>query len=71
MIRTIVSIKDDDKTWLDLKAAEEKVSRAELIRRAVRLFGRTSRLGRDPPRRRRSSSGSRCPPDRRIPTRPR
>lgn len=38
MIRTIVSIEEDDKTWLDLKAAEEKVSRAELIRQAVRFF---------------------------------
>ncbi len=27
MVRTIVSIEEDDKTWLDLKAAEEKSSR--------------------------------------------
>ena len=38
MVRTIVSIEEDDKTWLDLKAAEEQVSRAELIRKAVRFY---------------------------------
>ena len=42
MVRTIVSIEDDTKTWLDLKAAEEKVSRAELIRRALRFYRRAS-----------------------------
>ena len=42
MVRTIISIEDDDKTWLDLRAAEEKVSRAELIRRAVRLYRKAS-----------------------------
>ena len=38
MVRTIVSIEEDDKTWLDLRAAEEQISRAELIRRAVRSY---------------------------------
>ncbi len=38
MVRTIISIADDDKTWLDHRAAEERVSRAELIRRAVRRY---------------------------------
>ena len=42
MIRTIVSIEDETKAWLDLKAAEEKVSRAELIRRAVRHYRKAS-----------------------------
>ncbi len=42
MVRTIISIEDDDKTWLDLKAAEEEVSRAELVRRAVRLYRKAS-----------------------------
>lgn len=38
MVRTIVSIEDEDKAWLDRRAAEEHVSRAELIRRAVRQY---------------------------------
>ena len=42
MVRTIISIENEDMTWLDLKAAEEKVSRAELIRRAVRLYRKAS-----------------------------
>ncbi len=42
MVRTILSIEEDDKTWLDLKAAEEKISRAELIRQAVRFFRKAS-----------------------------
>ncbi len=42
MVRTIVSIEEDDKTWLDLKAAEERISRAELIRQAVRFFRQAS-----------------------------
>ncbi len=42
MIRTIVSIEEEDKAWLDVKAVEEKVSRAELIRRAVRFYRKAS-----------------------------
>ncbi len=42
MVRTLISLEDDDKAWLDLKAAEEKVSRAELIRRAVRMYRKAS-----------------------------
>lgn len=42
MVRTIVSIEEDDKTWLDLRAAEEQVSRAELIRKAVRFYRKAS-----------------------------
>ncbi len=44
MVRTIVSIEDETKAWLDLKAAEEKVSRAELIRRAVRFYRQASEI---------------------------
>ena len=44
MVRTIVSIEEEDKAWLDLKAAEEKVSRAELIRRAVRMYRKASEI---------------------------
>lgn len=44
MVRTLISLEDDDKAWLDLKAAEEKVSRAELIRRAVRMYRKASEI---------------------------
>lgn len=44
MIRTLISLEDDDKAWLDLKAAEEKVSRAELVRRAVRMYRKASEI---------------------------
>lgn len=36
MIRTVFSIDEDDKQWLDRKAAREGVSMTEVIRRAVR-----------------------------------
>jgi Arc/MetJ-type ribon-helix-helix transcriptional regulator len=38
MVRTVVSLPDDDKRWLDRRAAQEGVSMTELIRRAVRLL---------------------------------
>ena len=44
MIRTIVSLEEETKTWLDLKAAEEKVSRAELIRRALQFYRKASEI---------------------------
>ncbi len=36
MVRTVISLESEDKTWLDRKAKDEQVSMAELIRRAVR-----------------------------------
>jgi Arc/MetJ-type ribon-helix-helix transcriptional regulator len=38
MIRTVISLDEDDKRWLDRRAAQEGVSMTELIRRAVRLL---------------------------------
>ena len=38
MVRTVISLEDEDKAWLDRKAIEERVSMAELVRRAVRQF---------------------------------
>jgi hypothetical protein len=36
--RTIISLDEDDKRWLDELAAQEDVPMTELIRRAVRLL---------------------------------
>lgn len=36
MIRTVVSLDEDDKRWLDRRAQEEGVPMTELVRRAVR-----------------------------------
>lgn len=47
MVRTIVSLDDDDKRWLDGRAAREGVPMTELIRRAVRLLRRET--GRERP----------------------
>jgi Arc/MetJ-type ribon-helix-helix transcriptional regulator len=38
MVRTVISLDEDDKRWLDLRAEQEGVSMTELIRRAVRLL---------------------------------
>ena len=38
MIRTVISLDEDDKRWLDRRAEQEGVSMTELIRRAVRLL---------------------------------
>lgn len=38
MVRTVVSLDLDDKAWLDRRAQKEKVSMAELIRKAIRRF---------------------------------
>jgi len=36
MIRTVIGLEEQDKTWLDRKAAEAGVPMAELVRTAVR-----------------------------------
>ena len=46
MVRTVVSLEDGDKNWLDERAAAEGVSMTELVRRAVRLLRQESRRGR-------------------------
>ena len=38
MVRTVVSLEEDDKRWLDERAEQEGVPMTELIRRAVRLL---------------------------------
>ncbi|WP_459873411.1 hypothetical protein [Endothiovibrio diazotrophicus] len=38
MTRTIVNIADDDKAWLERRAAEEHVPMTEVVRRAVRYY---------------------------------
>ena len=38
MVRTVISLEHDDKTWLDRRAKAEKTSMAEVIRRAVRRY---------------------------------
>jgi hypothetical protein len=36
MVRTVISLDDEDKAWLDRKAKEDNVAMTEVIRRAVR-----------------------------------
>jgi Arc/MetJ-type ribon-helix-helix transcriptional regulator len=38
MIRTVISLDEESKKWLDQQAREENVSAAELIRKAVRKY---------------------------------
>ena len=38
MIRTIISLDEESKKWLDQQAREENISAAELIRIAVRKY---------------------------------
>lgn len=38
MIRTVISLDEESKAWLDRQAREENVSTAELIRTAVRRY---------------------------------
>jgi hypothetical protein len=46
MVRTVISLEQADKDWLDERASEEGVPMTELIRRAVRLLRAHSRLQR-------------------------
>lgn len=38
MIRTQISLTDEDKSWIERRAKEEGVSIAEIVRRAIRHF---------------------------------
>ena len=38
MPRTIISLSDEDKVWLDRRAQAERVPMTELVRRAVREY---------------------------------
>jgi hypothetical protein len=38
MIRTIISMSDDDKAWLDRRARERGVTMTELVRQSITLY---------------------------------
>ena len=38
MPRTIISLSDEDKAWLDLRSRAERVPMTEIVRRAVREY---------------------------------
>jgi hypothetical protein len=38
MIRTLISLDEEDKTWLDRRAKEEGLTMAEVVRQAVRRY---------------------------------
>lgn len=38
MIRTLISLEDEDKRWLDRKAKEEGATMAQVVRTAVRRY---------------------------------
>lgn len=38
MVRTVISLDDDDKKWLDERARREGVPMTELVRRAIALL---------------------------------
>lgn len=38
MVRTVISLEEEDKLWLDQRAEEEGVPMAELVRRAVHSY---------------------------------
>lgn len=38
MIRTLISLEDEDKRWLDRRAEEEKTTMAQVVRTAVKRY---------------------------------
>jgi len=48
MVRTVISLKEDDKAWLDRRAEEEGTTMTALVRRAVALL-RSQIRKTDPP----------------------
>jgi hypothetical protein len=38
MVRTVISLTEEEKRWLDEQAAQEGVAPTELVRRAIRLL---------------------------------
>ena len=49
MIRTVISLDEEIKEWLDQQAREEDISAAELIRTAVRKYRDEKRREAAPP----------------------
>jgi|APSaa5957512622_1039677.scaffolds.fasta_scaffold485935_1 hypothetical protein len=47
MVRTVISLTDEDKDWLDRRAQEEGVPMTQLVRRAVVLL--REQMEKDPP----------------------
>jgi len=43
MVRTVISLSEDDKRWLDAEAARQGVTMTELVRRAVGDLRRRAR----------------------------
>jgi Ribbon-helix-helix protein, copG family len=43
MVRTLISLTEEDKQWLDREATRLGVSMTELVRRAVRLYRDSAR----------------------------
>lgn len=41
MVRTVISLDDDDKSWLDEKSRSEHVPMTALVRKAIRHFRRS------------------------------
>jgi hypothetical protein len=48
MKRTVISLEDPDKAWLDAAAAREGIAATELVRRAVKLLRERQTLERQP-----------------------
>jgi hypothetical protein len=48
MKRTVISLEDRDKAWLDATAAREGTAATELVRRAVKLLRERELLERQP-----------------------
>jgi DNA-binding transcriptional regulator YiaG len=44
MIRTVISLSEDDKRWLDRQAKQQQTTLANLIRQAVKQMRQTSEL---------------------------
>lgn len=38
VVRTVISLTEDDKAWLDRRAREEGVTMTEIVRRSVRFY---------------------------------
>ena len=45
MVRTVISLPEEDKAWLDAEAARQGVTMTELVRRAVREYRQRAPVG--------------------------
>ncbi len=48
MIRTVISISEDDKKWLEERAAEEGIPMTEVVRRALHLMQEVEKRQKPP-----------------------